>query len=589
MKGEKWRTHRRAWLIKPFSFYFLLFTFAFLLGCSTPTAEFAPQPIPISLTADGDTRQLTTTAATVRQFLEEAQLELSPTDEVTPPLFTPLTADMAVRVVRVTESIELIEQSIPFERKIIRNEAMAADAPPVIIQGGRAGLEELTLRIVYRDGLEAERRITQVTLLSASQDEIVMLGLGSGLTTRNVTFGGLLAYISGGSNAVLLRGETALPEFLPIGGELDGRVFALSPTGSHLLYTRVPTDTADTTLFNSLWVISTERGRAPQPLAVNNVLWADWNPSQTSPLQIGYTTALATNLPPGWEANNDLWVGDLATSGRLEAQKLVDSYPATYGWWGGHYAWSPNGRFMAYSYADEVGIIDVAALREEAETAAQATPTASTPTPAPEGISARQALQRFTAYETRADWVWLPSLSWSPDGRYLAFTQHASPTSGLSEFDLWVVDVQGGVSGRLVPQAGIWGYPRWSPLTADEQSGVAHLRATEAQDSLRSGYVLWLMDGDGSNGRQIYPPLGETSYFGREEQFLAWGSSGQDVAFIFNNDLYLLNLQTGESFRVTQGEGVASQPTWAPYGAGATAELSSIQANEVPTEPEVEP
>ena len=554
---------------------FLLPLLAVLVGCGQEPAAVGRVPLAITLVADGQTRTLTSEAATVRQLLETANVALGDLDEVTPPLFTPLTADTTIRVVRVTESIELIEQSIPFQRKIIRNEAMTADDPPLIIQGGQMGLEELTLRIVYRDGLEAERRITQVTLLTPSRDEIVMLGLGSGLTARNVTFGGLLAYISGG-NGVLLRGATAFPEFLPVGGELDGRVFALSPTGSHLLYTRVPTDTADITLFNSLWLLSTERGSTPEPLGVNNILWADWNPSQAETLQIGYTTALATAVPPGWEANNDLWLAEVTSSGRLLAERVVDSYPATYGWWGGRYAWSPDGRWIAYSYADEVGVIDVVALRVAQATAnPSATPT---PPPTAEGTaSPRQPLRQLPIYETRAEWVWLPSLSWSPDGRYLAFSQHTPLASGLAEFDLGVVDVLTGVSGRVATHVGIWGYPRWSPPTAEGQSGVAFLRALDPSDTLRSSYTLWWMDTDGSNGRQIYPPLGENSYFARQEQFLAWGSSGADVAFVFDDDLFLLNLRTGESFRVTQGAGTASHPTWAPYGAAVRTSLPPIQ------------
>lgn len=547
-----------------------------LLGCSDPAAPFVRQPITVSLTADGDTRTLTTEAATVRQLLEEAAITLSETDEVIPPLFTPLTAELAVRVVRVTETIAIIEQSIPFERKIVRNEAMAADDPPLIIQGGRAGVQELTMRIVTRDGLEVERRVTQVTTITESQDEIVMVGLGRGVAS-NVTFGGLLAYISGG-NAVLLRGATAFPEFLPVGGELDGRVFALSPTGSHLLYTRVPTDTADTSLFNNLWVLSTERESEPRPLGVNNVLWADWNPSRTAALQIGYTTALATSLPPGWEANNDLWVGDLLASGDFTPEKLVDSYPATYGWWGGNYAWSPDGRFMAYSYADEVGLINLEALRREAEEAAN--PRA---TPQPEGLSARQPLQRFTEYDTRAEWVWVPSLTWSPDSRYLAFTQHGGPATEAAEFDTWVVDVASGANGRFVPQAGIWAYPRWSPAPPNGQSQIAYLRSSDPLDSLRSSYTLWLMDTDGSNGRQLYPPLGENSYFDRNEQFLAWSGTGQDMAFVFNNDLYLLNVTSGASYRVTQNTGSVSHPTWAPYGTAVTAALPQLDTAPLPT------
>ncbi|MCB0037105.1 MAG: DUF348 domain-containing protein [Anaerolineales bacterium] len=557
-------------------FVFLLSICSFLIlsACADPAAQFSRQPLTVTLTADGETQTLTTSATNVRELLEEAQITLSDTDEVSPPLFTPLTADLSVRIVRVTESIEIIERSIPFERKIVRSDTLGEEDPPRIIQGGQAGLEELTVRIVYRDGLEFERRVTQVNVVTESQDEVVMVGVGVTIPD-NVTFGGVLAYISSG-NAIIMRGATAFPEPLEIGGDLDRRVFTLSPTGSHLLYTRVPTNTSDSTLFNSLWVISTVRGSQPRPLGVNNVLWADWNPSRTRALEIAYTTAIATDLPPGWEANNDLWLGDVLTdeTAAFEPERLVDSYPATYGWWGGNYKWAPNGRYIAYSYADEVGIIDIetiATAQEEGELE--------------EGVQQRQSLKRFVEYDTRADWVWLPSLSWSPDSRYLAYSQHGGETPAEAVFDTWVIDVNSQVDGRFVPQAGIWGYPRWSPEEpASQTSQIAFLRSIDPVDSLRSSYTLWLMDTDGSNARQIYPTAGEISYFSVDEQFMTWNGTGRDMAFVFNDDLYLLNLTTGNSFRITQNETVISHPTWAPYGTAVTADLASPAEGEIPTE-----
>ena len=55
-----------------------------------PTA--APVAVPITLIADGQTRALLTTAATVDGVLAEAGLAVAPADEVTPPLIAPMTA-----------------------------------------------------------------------------------------------------------------------------------------------------------------------------------------------------------------------------------------------------------------------------------------------------------------------------------------------------------------------------------------------------------------------------------------------------------------------------------------------------------------
>ena len=528
--------------------WLLLMLIWMLVACEQNIPETAvSQPLTITIQADGETTQLITETSNVREFLAEINLTISETDEVDPPLFTPLMDEMVITIVRITESLEIVPRSIPFDRKMIRSEAMDADAPPMVVQAGQTGLLEETVRIVYRDGLEAERWVTQSDVIESAQDEIVMIGIGA--ATGNVTFSGVLAYISDGT-AVLLRGLSAFPEQLNTGGPLDGRVFSLSPDGQMLLFTRTSTEPA-AVFNNNLWVIETNRNATPRPLNINNVLWADWNPSLSDSLEIAYSTAISTSLPPGWEANNDLWLGTIATDSdsEFETMQLIEAYPATYGWWGGNYAWSPQGRYIAYSYADEVGIID---------------------TQTEEAAEQRRQLQRFTEYNTRTDWVWVPTLSWSADGRFLAFTNHGSDDPETLSFDSWIVDTRSGASGRFIEQTGMWGHLHWA--TTNEQpldnSQLAFLRTTNPLDSQRSSYTLWLMDRDGSNARQIYPSPGENSFFPITPRFMSWGPSGDQIAFIYNSGLYLFDLATQQARRITQDDANVSHPTWAPYGQG---------------------
>lgn len=524
----------------------------YLAACATELPQLTDtEPTTVSVTVDGEVLELATNAGNVRELLEEAGITLNEADVLDPPGYTPLTEGLTVRVTRVTESIEYIEQGIPFKRKVVRNESMTAEDEPIILQAGKPGLQEITIRIVYHDGLEFSRQQVSVNVAEPAQDEIVMIGIGA--APGNVQFAGQLAYISGGSS-LIMRGSSTFPEQINTGGELDRRVYRLSPTGSHLLYTRV---TTDTDRFNTLWVVGTERGAEPRSLEVDNVLWADWNPGQVDPLQLAYSTGLATELLPGWEANNDLWIGDLpvSQSSAFRPQRIVEAYPATYGWWGGSYAWSPDGRYIAYAYADEVGVIDTEAENDE---------------------NRRDQLQAFTEYNTRADWVWVPSLSWAPDGRHLAYTRHAGSDPDTADFDTWVVDVVNAIASPFVQQSGMWSHPHWSPPLVGTANGdsttsqIAFLRATNPLDSMRSSYTLWLMDRDGSNTVQVYPPAGENSRFPRDQAFMAWSPNGRQIAFIFNNDLYLTDLESYSTYPLTQDDNPVSSPTWAPYGIAVT-------------------
>jgi hypothetical protein len=539
-------------------------------ACNQSIPENAERaPVTVQLTVDGQSHRLTSEKTTVRELLSEAGVSLGETDEISPPLFTPLEDDLAISVVRVTETTDKFLRSIPFERKIVRNESMDADAAPMILQGGKAGLEEETVRTVFRDGEESESWVTQVTLIEPAQDEIIMIGIG--VARDNVTIPGVLAYSSDGA-AVVLRGLTGFPEQLDTGDRLDGRVFTLAPTGSHLLYTRTSSSTVG--FSNSLWVVGTERGAEPQSLGVDDVLWADWNPDRITPLQIAHSTANATGLPPGWEANNDLWILDLRLDEARPAppEQLVEAYPATYGWWGGNYAWSPAGRYVAYAYANEVGLIDTESADE---------------------FDRHVRLQRFTEYNTSLDWVWVPTLDWSADGRFLAFTNHAGDDPDVMSFNSWVVDVERGVSGRFVEQAGMWGHLHWGPAIQVSQDGnrgsghIAYLQSNDPANSLRSSYSLWLMDRDGSNRIQIFPPPGENSNFPREQQFMAWGPEGRYIAFVFNDALHMLDLETDESWRVTQDDAIVNHPTWAPYGQGI-GRGTSVPQRTVPTTPDLD-
>ncbi len=520
-------------------------------ACSSEPNQFSPSaPLEVTLSVDGQRFEVSTDASNVRELLSEEGITISDADLVDPPLFTPLEDGIEIDIVRVSESIEFIEQTVPFQRRSVRNESMSSEAPPIIVQSGRSGLQELTVRIVYHDGLEFSRQQTQVIVLEPAQDEIVMIGVG--LAQGAVDFPGQLAFINGG-NSIILRGSSAVFEQLDTGGDLDRRVFTLSPTGSHLLYTKVSSDTAE---FNTLWSIETSPDAEPVQLGVENVLWADWNPAPAQEMQIAYTTGIPTELLPGWEANNDLWVGEvpLSNSEDFDSNQLIEAYPATYGWWGGNYIWSPFGRYIAYSHADEVGVIDTEALERREQ---------------------RVRLHTFSEFNTGADWVWIPSLAWSPDGNFIAFNRHADDSNDSANFDTWVINVSNSVARQFVSGSGIWGHPHWSPAiegARDEDisdSQIAFLRASDPLESQRSSYTLWVMDRDGSNTHQLYPPAGENSRFPREQSSFTWGPNANFFAFVYDDDLYIFDMVASEARQISQDDNQISNPTWAPYGPSA--------------------
>ncbi|MCA9866777.1 MAG: DUF348 domain-containing protein [Anaerolineales bacterium] len=513
-----------------------------------------------TLLVDGTTHQITTTAATVGEALEEAGIAIAPSDEVEPPATTELAqqtgaSPLNVTITRVTETIEVVPESIPFQRRIVRSAEMSPDDPPRILQTGAPGLREVSLRLVFRDGLEAERWPLSVSVVEPAVDEIVMIGVNSARETTSVS--GRLAYLNNG-RAIILEGSTDLPRQLSIDGAFDGRVFQLSPDGQYLLYTLELEATEQAAFHNELWVAPVAEGGQPRALDIENVLWAAWDPSAIESPRIGYTTARSVSLPPGWEAINDLWLLPLPADGAPAVPiRIVESYPATLGWWGGTYAWSPDGSQIAYAFADQIGLLNL----PEVLSAIDANGPADIPQPT------RTVLHTFAEYETGADWAWLPAVGWSADSRFLSFTTFVKDED---RFDLWLADTIGETTLPFVEGVGIWSAVQWSSPDLPADSRLAYLQTVAPDGDEDSTYALWVTGSDGSDRRRVFPPQGEAGQFARTSSSLTWGPDGNQVAFVFDDELHLLDLATGDLFRAGEDDTVSSHPTWAPYGAAVT-------------------
>ena len=540
-----------------------------LSGCnriSIPLEAPPPQQVTVTIIADGETRSLTTSASTVADALEEAQVNLSILDLVEPGEYLLVEEGMVIQVTRVIETYETEELEIPFQRQIVRNEALS-EGEQYLLQQGAPGIEELVYRIEYRDSVESERRIVRRQVVKAAEDEIVMIGVKG--TISPVSIPGTLAYISGG-NGVVMRTSSSNRDTIVSSGDLDGRVFSLSPDGRQLLYSRsiasssVATDTLPA--FNSLWVIGTTRFGSqtrPQALEVENVLWANWSPDGE---QIAYSTAVPISQPPGWEANNDLWLGEWDADGDFITEEFLEpSGGGVYGWWGAQYAWSPNGRYLAYGQADQVGLIDLQ-------------------------TGEREILKEYEVYNTYSDWVWTPTLTWSPDNRFVAAVAHAL-SSGLEDpedspvFEVWAWDIDGQAAASLVTRVGMWGMPAWSPsfqMGLENASQIAFLQASKPLDSANTLYALWLVDRDGSNPRRVFPAEGE---IGLQPQPVAWSPEGDQIALIYGGNLYLVAANLDENWnRPLTGDGINSNPVWAPWGDAIDSNVPAPDLDDIPFE-----
>lgn len=496
------------------------------------------EAISVSVAADGESRAVSVVAGSrVSDALQAAGVGLGPLDRSEPHGLAQLADGDEIRVVRVEEAYEVEEQALPFVSRTLQNEALAVGEQR-LIQNGVNGLEEVTYRLLYEDGELVSRTAVSSQVVTPPVEEIVMIGAQSPFSA--VTISGRLAFLAGG-NAWLLEDNTGARQALVTTGDLDGRIFEISPDGDWLLFSRSSQAVGQ---INTLWVVSLNDLRLIELGVANVVHYAGWAPGGGA-TQIAYSTVEPNPNPPGWAANNDLWFINFTPGGEVTEPR--QGLPARrtdslYSWWGSAYAWSADGETLAFTRPDAVGSADIDTDR-------------------------LQTLLALTPYQTNSHWAWMPTLAWGDDG-WLYTVEHAEQSGVESQqrsqlFDLVALSPQGELR-RLAQNVGMFANP------APEPGGgqVAYLRAFTPTQSEISSYELMVITSEGgvapdgtAPSMALFPPQGAA---GLQPQRLAWSPSadaGGMIAFVYQGNLWLVNVLTGEARQLT-GDGLVSAVSW---------------------------
>jgi len=524
------------------SVFLLIISLAFLNACA---AQVQQTNLTSSVTADGVSQPVTLpSGSTVQQALDVAKISLSSTDRVDPPLYTPLTAGMAIVVTRVREEFETQQVVVPFERQELRNESLPSGETR-LIQAGQNGLDEITIRHVFENNVDTGSSVVSDNLLQQAVPEIVMIGVQSPFAPLSIP--GKLVYLSG-RNAWIMDGSTSLRQPLVTSGDLDGYIFSLSPDGAWLLFTRTSSLPHDQEI-NTLWAVSTSgQPTAPVNLGVSNIIhFAGWQPR--TQYKIAYSTVEPHVGAPGWDANNDLHILDFANGKPGKITDVLDTnYGGVYPWWGSSYAWSPDGQNLAYSRPDGVGLVNI---------------TNKSLTP----------LLNITALNTHGDWAWTPGLAWGSNSHTLYMVTHSAPTGLIApeespNFAINAISLSNNTSTTLVQQTGMFAYPAVSSQRADKSGAstylVAYLQAIFPTASATSRYHMMVMNSDGTAPRSLFPSEGQPSL--EITQAPVWAprlldNGGDFIGVIYEGNLWIVDATSGQSQQVT-GDGLTTNIDW---------------------------
>ncbi len=522
-----------------------------LLSACSPPVQVTPVSTPkVTISADGQQLALDVKPGmTVQNALQEAGVSLDTLDRVDPPSYTLLSGGELVVVTRVREVFTAKETIIPFERQTVHNESLP-EGKTLLVQQGVNGVEQSTFRQVFENDREVSNSIFKTEILTQPVPEVMMIGVQKPFTP--VPIPKRLAYLSAG-NAWVMENSTGSRRPVVTTGDLDGRIFVMSPRGEWLLFTRGAQEDEEDEgqRINSLWAVDlTEETPQPINLKVDNVIhFAGWVPGKG--LTVIYSTVEPRDTAPGWQANNDLQTLNFSTTGAIGKVETIleTNMGGLYGWWGSDFVWSPDGSMLAYARPDEVGIVNM-------ETRAQ-TPLAT-----------------LLPFQTGSSWAWVPGLGWSPNNDLLYLVTHA-PKAGLENaeesplFDLSGLPVNkqalssSGPVIPVVPQAGMFAYPVPGPKELENGFRVAYLRAIFPEQSDSKRYRLVVMDRDGSNGVSLFPPEDRQ---GLDPQRVVWSpekfSNGNSwIAVNYQGNLWLVDSVSGEAQQIT-GDGLISRIDW---------------------------
>ncbi len=132
--------------------------------------------VPITIQVDGRTLATRTHGATVGAALTDAGVALVGLDNSQPASDTPLTANITIRVIRVTEAEEIERTELPFKRITQTDPTLELDTQSVI-QAGKAGVQEVHVRVRREDGVEVSRSAPLMWITQPPQDEIDAIGV----------------------------------------------------------------------------------------------------------------------------------------------------------------------------------------------------------------------------------------------------------------------------------------------------------------------------------------------------------------------------------------------------------------------------
>jgi resuscitation-promoting factor RpfB len=139
--------------------------------------------VPVNVIVDGHTLRTRTHRSRVGEVLADLGVTVNGQDYTDPPLDAPLTADIAIQVFRVTESVVVEQSPIPFDSEWQPDPDSEIDTQGLLREGEPGVLERRT-RLRYVNGQVVDRRVEGENVVVAPKNRV--MGYGTKIVVRTL-------------------------------------------------------------------------------------------------------------------------------------------------------------------------------------------------------------------------------------------------------------------------------------------------------------------------------------------------------------------------------------------------------------------
>ena len=132
----------------------------------------------LTLNVDNKNQQVWTTSTTVADFLKEQNVTLNELDKVEPALTNKVDQEGAITVTRIEKVTDVVEEPIAFD-VVTQSDNSIEKGKQKVIDSGKEGKREKHYEVVKEDGKEVSRKLLKTETVEESKDRVVALGTKS--------------------------------------------------------------------------------------------------------------------------------------------------------------------------------------------------------------------------------------------------------------------------------------------------------------------------------------------------------------------------------------------------------------------------